>query len=139
MRFKKILCAVDLSPSSREALETAVSLAAGEPIVLIHVVSPPSLGVPDAFIDPGLVGEMLSSSRRELEAWAKEEEGATIDIQNPLGVPWEQIVQTARAGSCDLIVMGTHGRTGLKHALLGSVAEKVARHAHCAVLIVRPR
>ena len=56
------------------------------------------------------------------------------------GTPWNETVAIAkRDPSIDLIVMGTHGRTGLKHALLGSVAEKVVRHAPCPVLVARDR
>jgi nucleotide-binding universal stress UspA family protein len=53
------------------------------------------------------------------------------------GVPFQEIIETARAQQIDLIVMGTHGRTGLQHVLLGSVAEKVVRLAPCPVLVVR--
>ena len=55
------------------------------------------------------------------------------------GIPWHCIVELATQLGCDLIVMGTQGRTGLKYALLGSVAEKVVRHASCSVLVVRDR
>jgi nucleotide-binding universal stress UspA family protein len=54
------------------------------------------------------------------------------------GVPWSAIVERARHWHCDLIVIGTHGRTGLKHALLGSVAERVVRSSPCPVLTFRP-
>ncbi|HWM86759.1 MAG TPA: universal stress protein, partial [Kofleriaceae bacterium] len=54
------------------------------------------------------------------------------------GVPFAEVVREAREGGFDLIVMGTHGRTGLRHALIGSVAEKVVRKAPCPVLTVRP-
>src|SRR5215510_10856183 len=54
------------------------------------------------------------------------------------GVPFQEIVETAKARQVDLIVMGTHGRTGFMHALLGSVAEKVVRLAPCSVLVARP-
>ena len=55
------------------------------------------------------------------------------------GVPFQEIVDTAKARQVDLIIMGTHGRTGLLHVLLGSVAEKVVRLAPCSVLVVRQR
>ena len=55
-----------------------------------------------------------------------------------MGEPAAEILEVARARGADLIVMGTHGRTGLEHALMGSIAERVVRRAHCPVLTVRP-
>jgi nucleotide-binding universal stress UspA family protein len=56
-----------------------------------------------------------------------------------VGLPFQTIIEAARAADVDLIVMGTHGRTGFSHLLLGSVAERVVRHAPCPVLVVRER
>jgi nucleotide-binding universal stress UspA family protein len=55
-----------------------------------------------------------------------------------MGTPWERIVTRAREGRHDLVVVGTHGRTGIKFVLLGSVAEYVVRYAPCSVMVVRP-
>jgi glycine betaine transporter len=55
------------------------------------------------------------------------------------GIPYEEINREAERGEYDLVVMGTHGRTGIRHALLGSVAEKVIQTGHCPVLVVHPR
>jgi nucleotide-binding universal stress UspA family protein len=61
-----------------------------------------------------------------------------VTAAKSIGPPVAEIVRFAREGNYDLIVLGTHGRTGLKHALIGSVAERVVRHAHCPVLTIRP-
>jgi nucleotide-binding universal stress UspA family protein len=62
-----------------------------------------------------------------------------FQVQVRDGVPWEEVVTAARESNTDLIILSTHGRTGLSHALLGSVAERVMRHAPCPVLVVRER
>ena len=73
------------------------------------------------------------------ESAARATSSGAVGVEAKLveGVPFKEIISFARAGNYDLIVMGTHGRSGLKHALLGSVAEKVVRKAPCAVLTVR--
>ena len=63
--------------------------------------------------------------------------GLACDYSIVHGEPFQIILETARAAHVDLIIMGTHGRTGLRHVLLGSVAERVVRFAHCPVLVVR--
>jgi universal stress protein A len=86
---------------------------------------------------------VADSEEVELAEWkahAKELGANEVATRVLTGAPWDQIVAAARDDSAiDLIVMGTHGRTGLKHALLGSVAEKTVRHAPCPVLVVRSR
>ena len=79
------------------------------------------------------LSKALDDAKKELDATT----GLRVDTQLMQGVPFAEIVRFAREGSYDLIVLSTHGRTGLKHALLGSVAEKVVRKAHCPVLTVR--
>jgi len=145
MPFKKILCAVDFSAPSRLALEMAVRLSVenGAELVVAHAWDAPRHAV---FSELLLKNENLAPAVREekaeLEALAKEAEqlGAT-NVQSKLlfGVPWHAIVEEGRSDPpYDLLVLGTHGRSGIAHALLGSVAERVARHATCPVLLVRP-
>lgn len=146
MGFHKILCPVDFSPCSREALKAAAELAreSNATLVLAHVWEP-SLWALGAGVQlaPSVVGEMVSAEEAQLAAWQQEamQLGAR-DVQPAFltGAAWDQIVTSARDDrAIDLVVMGTHGRTGIRHVLLGSVAERVVRHAPCSVLVVRTR
>ncbi len=139
--WRKICCPVDFSETSRRAAESALELAwaFGGRVTLLHVAEPliaPALEAgarsaptPEA-IEPGL--------RDEIRAWARAlPEGEKADVEVLEGSPAEEIVRFAREGAYDAVVMGTHGRTGLKHLVLGSVAERVVRHARCPVVVVR--
>jgi universal stress protein A len=143
MGFAKILCPVDFSPGSREALRVAAELARGgsATLVLAHVWEPPRWSSGEIQLAPGTLQELLDAEEAELARWKAiaEELGARqVATQMLTGVAWDQIVGLAsKDPAIDLIVMGTHGRTGITHVLLGSVAEKVVRHAPCAVLVTR--
>ena len=139
MRNRKILCPVDFSETAHVALFRAVELAgeSGGKLTLLHVYQAPSTdGIVYA---PQMLGEMQAAAERGLAEWAAQAQalGVTADTVVLMGVPWQETVNLAQSRGCDLIVVGTHGRTGLKRALIGSVAEKVVRHAPCAVLVVR--
>ena len=146
MSFHKILCPIDFSPGAREAMRVAVELAreAGASLVLAHVWDrqPWLNNGPDYNVAPGVLQDVIDSAEAELASWkisARELGAKEVATRFLTGAPWDQIVSAARDDrAIDLIVMGTHGRTGLSHVLLGSVAEKVVRHAPCAVLVVRP-
>jgi nucleotide-binding universal stress UspA family protein len=141
MRFKKILVAVDFSPQSREAMRTGAALAAefDAELTIAHVWQVPLLGA-ELPVQVHQLEEVRGDAERQLAAWEAE---ATALANKPvtsvfqLGVPWDELVKLLRRDNYDLVVLGTHGRTGLKHVLLGSVAEKVVRHAPCAALVVR--
>jgi len=148
LSMRKILVPIDLSPSGRRVLEQAQEFALqfSATIDLLHVWTPPAMLAPEALItgvgateQPFL--EWLGNSAREhLEKFESQvqSEGITIARSHcELGDPASTIVEHAQSGGYDLLVMGTHGRTGLSHALMGSVAEKVVRRAPCAVLTVR--
>ena len=148
MPFKKILCPVDFSDSSREAMRRAADLvkASGGSLTLFHVVHVPltSYGEGAPMMPssgPELTRELGSEAEKTLAEWKRraEEMGArTVTTQVVAGVPWNTIVEALDADrSYDLVVMGTEGRTGLGRVLLGSVAERVVRHAPCPVLVVR--
>jgi len=146
MGFHKIMCPVDFSPSSREALEAAATLAreSNASLVLAHVWEPSQFAVSADFVlSPQVVHALFDTQEAELAKWktiARQLGVQEIATCMLTGAPWDQIVLAARGDpAIDLIVMGTHGRTGLKHALLGSVAEKVVRHAPCPVLVARSR
>lgn len=143
--FRKILVPVDFSAHSEEAMRIACAMAEtfGASLTLVNVFSPPIYPTPEgAYVAlPATYAEIVAETNKHLEELAakvkREHEGLAIDSRTLEGVAFREIVGFARKHAFDLIVMGTHGRTGLKHALLGSVAEKVVRKAPCAVLTVR--
>ncbi len=142
MRFKTILVAHDFSEPSQRALACARELARKLDAALhaVHVVINPSAqpwtaeaySLPLGDLIPAWQEEARQALRRALPA----EERDSVVIGTPVGAPHAQIVEYAVDHGIDLIVMGTHGRGGLEHALLGSVAERVVRRAPCAVLTV---
>jgi universal stress protein A len=136
MRVKRILVPVDFSQGSLNALRWARNLARqfGAELLLLHVVAP---------IDFITVSDVYEEQRRSSDA-ALARIGADLRAADQRfrvmvegGVPSHVIVETAKRAGADLIVMGTHGRTGVAHLLIGSVAEKVVRTAGCPVLAVR--
>lgn len=141
---RRILWATDLSPVSEGAWRYAVKLAdvfAAE-VILLHVVRPPKLiGRATHPIPPpeGWRERDVSSLQRELEHRQQAVEALGLRARQKVlvGVPAEVIVAEAQGEQVDLIVVGTHGRSGLTHALLGSVAEAVIRTAPCPVLAVK--
>lgn len=144
--IRKILCPVDFTDTSREAIRWACGLARtfDATLALVHVYQPPGYALPEGVIiaGPKVMSDLLEAVERELarERATAEDFGAPrIETRAVQGVASQEIVRLAREESYDLIVMGTHGRTGLAHALLGSVAERVIRGAPCPVLTVRPR
>ncbi len=148
LSIRKILVPLDLSPKATRVLEQAQEFAAkfSATIDLLYVWSPPPMLAPEALIT-GVGGteqpflQWLGNSAREhLDKFESQARDAGIAIAHSyceLGDPASTIIEHARTGEYDLLVMGTHGRTGLSHALMGSVAEKVVRRASCAVLTVR--
>lgn len=142
--FRKLLVPTDFSPHAEEALRVALELARSfeAPITLANVFQAPVYPLPEgSFIAfPHAYSEALETARKALEstaASARAAGGPPIETLVLEGVPFREIIGVARTGEFDLIVMGTHGRTGLRHALIGSVAEKVVRKAPCAVLTIR--
>jgi universal stress protein A len=137
-RFDKIVCPVDFDQNSLLALRLATELAQerGATLYLLHVVAvPPGPEVALPF------GKMETAARTRLEKLAREKIGGKADyeIDVLMGDPGVEILQLARRLRADLIVMATHGRRGLRHIVLGSVAERVVREAPCPVLTVKPQ
>lgn len=146
MKLKKILCPVDFSPGSQRAMRIAVRLAksSGAELVLAHAWHlPPMSYAGELAFPPDTVQAMSEDEERGLEAAAHEATalGAPrVTSRFLTGVPWDQIVEVLRGDpELELVVMGTHGRSGLSRFLLGSVAEKVVRHAPCPVMTVPER
>jgi len=141
--LKSILVPVDFSESARKALQYALAFARlfKAEITLLHVAPELAEESRVTFSMPELQQELLQDAAQNL---AKEiERAATPEVSlKPVvkkGTPYYEIVEAAREMNADLIVIGTHGRTGLKHVFMGSTAERVVRHAPCPVLVVRER
>jgi nucleotide-binding universal stress UspA family protein len=143
MRFQKILCPIDFSAGSQKAMQVAVRLAneADAELVLAHAwYLPPNIY--DAYVfPPHVVEQITGDAERGLEAALRDAVtfGAKrVSAKLLNGLPWAKIVDLlASDPAFDLAVLGTHGRTGLAQVMLGSMAEKVIRHAPCSVLAVR--
>jgi universal stress protein A len=144
MDIRHILAPTDFSDYSTKALSDALELARtfGATLSLLHVLEPsPYLG---EFTPPtmgaDLLGDLERQASAELARVLPEAQAATIAVTRAvvMGSPSQRIVETAAAEHVDLIVMATHGRTGLSHLLIGSVAERVVRTAPCPVLTIRP-
>jgi nucleotide-binding universal stress UspA family protein len=142
LRLKVIAVPIDFSPESKKALRYACRLAEqfGSVLRLIHVVEPaPFLNdLPNVIVSRS-DDEIAKEALVKLQALAQDEIDELIPIypQVRVGKPYHEIVSAAKVGGADLIVISTHGYTGLKHAFLGSTAERVVRHAQCPVLVVR--
>jgi nucleotide-binding universal stress UspA family protein len=127
-------------------MRAAIELARGDDasITLMHAWYFPAYAfASEAPIPASLIQEIAAEAERTLAGWSAEARALGAERVSTLlveGVAWDRIVDVLqRDPTYDLCVMGTHGRTGLKHVLLGSVAEKVVRHAPRPVLVVRPR
>ena len=139
MVVRNILVPTDFSPTSDEALHyaTQMALALGARLYLMHV--PGKTG--ENFEANYPSGRFETATRERLSSFLTTEELARLRPEYALriGVPAEEIVRYADLCDADLIIMGTHGRSGIAHALMGSVAEQVVRVAPCPVLLVRDR
>ena len=146
MTAQHFLVPVDFSEEANQAVEYAIALASklGARVTLLHVIQSSPWGgvdmdvtVPYAYSQfiQNLEAEVARSMQACLErvtAGGLEGEVAVVH-----GIPFQEILDTAKTQQVDLIIMGTQGRTGLQHVLIGSVAEKVVRLAPCPVLVVR--
>ena len=142
----KILVPVDFSPHAERAFGYAAALARrlGAELTLVHVVEDPfATGAwgPETYIPNAgeLLQELIAGAERQLTPWKERPaaQGLTVTTAVITGRPAQSIIEHAGSAGCDLIVMGTHGRAGLAHAVMGSVAERVLRKAPCPVLTVR--
>ena len=140
-RFRNILCPIDFEKNSIAALEIACELAEerGATIHLLHVARVPSqdMNVPLPFdADP----RWERAARARLEQVAREQlQGVRYKVHVISGTPDDDVVRMAHDLNAELVVMATHGRKGLSHFVLGSVAERVMREVDCPVLTVRTK
>lgn len=138
MHYKKILFATDFSPASVEALHYATSLArdSGAKLLITHIEEAPTAYAAGEMMLPP-IDYPNPEIRKMLEAVVPDDPAVPFEHHLEMGSPAEEIVSLSNEHRVDLIVMGTHGRTGLRRVLMGSVAEAVMRHAECPVLTLR--
>ena len=141
--LKKILCSIDFSECSTYALSYAIDLSAKEhaSLYLIHVIETHMSDIGDIVkqIDLLLDDKQIDNLKMRLINLIPVDIRPNIHIEPIVekGIPFVEIIRTAKDKQVDLIVMGTHGKTGLEHILIGSVAERVIQRAPCPVLSIR--
>ena len=147
--FNKIIAATDFSEDSERALQYAEEVARkfGAEIIVLHVDQPlaPVMLTPEfgPGLDTGAMGRIAEEQRllaqRELDKIVGRLRDGGLKARSLLrvGAPFLEVINAAQSEAADLIVMGTHGRSGLAHVLMGSVAERVVQKSPCAVLTVR--
>ena len=141
-QIKRILVPMDFSEHSQKALRYALAFAAQfvAEVTLVHIVE--QMVYPGDWMYPPLAVTDFATEKREqvLARLRALDHGSGVKTQHVvrLGRAWQEVIEIAREMKSDMIILATHGYTGLKHVLLGSVAEKIVRHAPCPVLSVRP-
>ena len=146
-RIRRIIHASDFSPASRPAFKKAVDIArsARARLLIVYAVPPivPPLMGEGVYVAPATWKDMQREARQiaqgQIDKLVKEAQRAGVAVQGLVvdGVPADQIVRLARARRADIVVIGTHGRTGFSRLFLGSVAARVVATARCPVLTVR--
>ena len=147
LQIKKIVCPVDFSNCAQQALNYAQDLAKqfDAELSVVHAYEDPAAYVTpmpmSGYVGPG--AELLLELRKQLEVrleackTAVQKQGVRVRTELLEGAPYRVVLDWAKEYGADLIVIGTHGHTGLTHALLGSVTERVVRMASCPVLTIR--
>jgi nucleotide-binding universal stress UspA family protein len=159
LEFKRILCPVDMSEFSLEALRLAVNVAeaSGATLDILHVIHNPfdelymtaltetDPALIDAYaLEPQKRANIMRATEEHSEVLLKQfcrdtvKRHANLRYHIRKGDPFEAILDSAEDFMTDLIVLATHGRTGIKRLVIGNVAEKIVRHAPCPVLTVKP-
>jgi nucleotide-binding universal stress UspA family protein len=142
--FEKILLATDFSDYSEVACEYALSLAKtyNSSLLVLHVINEPvdlrGFYVPHISFEE-LEKEIVAGAAQMVEAFCRDnlKDFESVETEVVTGVPYEEIIRTATEKESSLIVIGTHGRTGLDHLIFGSTAERVVRSAPCPVMTIR--
>lgn len=149
--INKILCPVDFSDPSREAVQHAADLAKhfSARLFLFHAISETDYSPSQSYtLTPALIDQMIQITEHMKENAGNALNELIEDIIPPgisaehhvdVGDPAKSIVLAAKEGGVDLIVMSTHGRSGIRGLFFGSVAEKVVRNAECPVLTMKPK
>ena len=143
--WKRILCPIDFSEPARAAMQAALEVCrlTGGELTLFHAYELPGYTLPEGSVvaSPKMLQDLSEQAEVHLTEWRKMAEapgGVTVRVEKGIGEPALTIVELAQERGFDLIVVGTHGRTGIRHAILGSVAERVVRRAACPVLTIHP-
>lgn len=137
-----IVCAIDFSDPSNHALAHAVQFAKriGAKVVAVHAWQLPVYAVPDgiALFGPEVVAEISDGLQKQLAKAieAHRVEGVTLEGKLVAGTPVEATLEVVQATNAEYIVIGTHGRTGVARFIIGSVAERMVRHAPVPILVV---
>jgi nucleotide-binding universal stress UspA family protein len=143
IHIRKILAPVDFSENTPSILEWAAHLALehGSSVVLLHAYHLPVefQQLEGAYLPPDFWASVREEGEASLGRYAADLRGRGVEVETAVceGYAATVIVEEAAARNIDLIVIGTHGRSGLKHLLLGSIAERVVQKAPCPVLTVR--
>ncbi len=144
--IQRILVPIDFSIHSKNALRYAVPMAEqfGASLHLVYVVEPTIYPADLGFgqvVFPGVEEELSTKSAEELKSLIEDEIGDRVKAFSVVrtGKPHQEILQEAVEQNVDLIVVATHGHTGVEHMLFGSTAERVVRNANCPVLTIRPQ
>ena len=142
--FRRILHPMDFSRASAPARRHAVALARAcrAPLVLLHVMTPPSPFIsedtlPSSYADLLILARRSAKRRLAAVLGRVRRTGVRVQAVFAEGLPADEILRAARRARADLIVMGTHGRTGVSRVFMGSVADRVIRLAPCPVVTVR--
>jgi len=145
IRVKTILFPTDFSETSQEAARYAISFAREfkAKVFVLHVVNEKIFtesSMPRVVSVEEMEREMTEEARKRLKTLVPAEEAEGLDWETVIrqGEPFIEIIRFAKDQDVDLIVIGTHGRSGFEHIIFGSTAEKVVRKAPCPVLSVRP-
>jgi nucleotide-binding universal stress UspA family protein len=145
MNIQRILAPTDFSELSKQGLTSALELAEtfGAKLLLLHVVEPPPYPVEGIMPSPlgaTLLDDLERQASKDLAQVLSDTHGSKVEVTRRVvvGIPYRKIVEVAEEEQSDLIVMTTHGRTGLSHLVMGSVTEKIVRTAPCPVLTIRP-
>ncbi|MCX5812857.1 MAG: universal stress protein [Proteobacteria bacterium] len=143
--FKKIVCPIDFSEFTNDIIKYAVSLAKKYDAELhfFHVIPNLNYFTPyESFLTPENLVLIEKNIEKEVEKdFEKIIKGIDISVIKVIktGVTFIEIIDYIKEENIDLVVMGTHGRSGIEHILIGSVAEKILRRSPCPVLIIRPK
>jgi universal stress protein A len=141
--LKKVIVPVDFSDCSEKTVRYALAFAEGSKaeVVFVHIVEPYTPTPEMLLIDVASIESAAHRTAKKLlrRIVAKSELITQCSSEIRIGKPWVEIIRLAKELDADLIVVSTHGRTGLAHVLLGSTAEQIVRHAGCPVLVVREK